>query len=45
MIENLLFAEMPPHLKKSINQVYLENGLYDPTLKHLKKNGTLWPGS
>ena len=26
MIENLLYAKMPPHLKKSINQAYLENG-------------------
>ena len=31
MVENLLYAKMPPHLKKSINQAYLENGTYDQT--------------
>ena len=35
MIENLLYAKMPPHLKKSINQAYLENGTYDQIVKHL----------
>ena len=28
---------MPPHLKKSINQAYLENGTYDQIVKHLEK--------
>ena len=37
MIGNLLFAKMPPHLKKSINQAYLENGTYDKIVKHLEK--------
>ena len=37
MIENLLYAKMPPHLKKSINQAYLENGSYDQIVKHLEK--------
>ena len=36
MIENLLYAKMPPHLKKSINQAYLENGTYDQIVKHLE---------
>ena len=36
MIENLLCAKMPPHLKKSINQAYLENGFYDQIVKHLE---------
>ena len=37
MIENLLYAKMPPHLKKSINQAHLENGTYDQIVKHLEK--------
>ena len=37
MIENLLYAKMPPHLKKSINQAYLENGSYDQIVKHLER--------
>ena len=37
MIENLLYAKMPPHLKKSINQAYLENGTYDQIVKHLEQ--------
>ena len=28
---------MPPHLKKSINQAYLENGTYDQIVKHLER--------
>ena len=37
MIENLLYAKMPPHLKKSINQAYLENGSYEQIVKHLER--------
>ena len=37
MIENLQYAKMPPHLKKSINQAYLENGTYDQIVKHLER--------
>ena len=37
MIENLRYAKMPPHLKKSINQAYLENGTYDQIVKHLER--------
>ena len=37
MIENLLYDKMPPHLKKSINQAYLENGSYDQIVKHLER--------
>ena len=37
MIENLLYAKMPPHLKKSINQAYLENGTYTQIVKHLER--------
>ena len=37
MIENLLYAKMPPHRKKSINQAYLENGSYYQIVKHLER--------
>ena len=37
MIESLLYAKMPPHLKKSINQAYLENGTYEQIVKHLER--------
>ena len=37
MIENLLYAKMPPQIKKSINQAYLENGTYDQIVKHLER--------
>ena len=37
MIEPLLYAKMPPHLKKSINQAYLENGTYDQLVQYLER--------
>ena len=37
MIESLLYAEMPPHLKKSINQAYLERGAYVQIIKHIEE--------
>ena len=37
MIENLLYAKMPPRLKKSINQAYLKNGTNDQIVKHLER--------
>ena len=37
MLENLLYAMMPPHLERSINQAYLENGSYDRIVKHLER--------
>ena len=37
MINNLLYVKMPPHLKKSINQAYLEKGSYDQIVKHLER--------
>ena len=36
MIENLLYAKTLPHLKKSINQAYLEDGTYNQFVKHLE---------
>ena len=29
MIDSLLYAKLPPHLKRSLNLAYLENGTYD----------------
>ena len=37
MIENLRYAKMPPHRKKTINQTYPENGAYDQIVKHLER--------
>ena len=37
MIESLIYAKMTPHLNKSINQAYLENGTYEQIVKHLEK--------
>ena len=37
MIESLLYAKMPPHLKRSINQAYLENGIYEQIVRHLER--------
>ena len=35
MIDSLLYAELPPHLKRSLNLAYLENGTYDIIVAHL----------
>ena len=37
IIESLLYAKMPPHLKRSINQAYLENGTYEQIVRHLER--------
>ena len=37
MIDNLLFAKLPPHLKRSLNLAYLENGTYGQTVAHLER--------
>ena len=37
MIDNLLCAKLPPHLKQSPNLAYLENGIYDQIVAHLEK--------
>ena len=37
MIESLIYAKMPPHLKKSFNQAYLENGTYEQIVRHLER--------
>ena len=36
-IEQFIYAKMPPHLKKSINQAHLENGTYEQIVSHLEK--------
>ena len=37
IIEQFMYAKMPPHLKKSINQAHLENGTYEQIVTHLEK--------
>ena len=36
-IEWFIYAKMPPHLRKSINQANLENGIYEQIVTHLEK--------
>ena len=37
VIEQLIYAKMPPHLMKSINQAHLENGTYEQIVSHLER--------
>ena len=37
IIEQFIYAKMPPHLKKSINQEHLENGTYEQIISHLER--------
>ena len=37
IIEKFIYAKMPPHLKKSINQAHLENGTYEQIVTHLER--------
>ena len=37
MINCLLYAKLPPHLKRSVNTAYLENGTYDEIVQHLER--------
>ena len=37
IIEQFIYAKMPPHLKKSINQERLENGTYEQIVSHLER--------
>ena len=37
MIDNLLYAKLPPHLKRSLNLAYLENGTYNRIVAHLER--------
>ena len=36
IIEQFIYAEMPPHLRKSINQAHLESGTYEQIVSHLE---------
>ena len=35
--DQFIYAKMPPHLKKSINQAHLENGTYEQIVTHLER--------
>ena len=37
IIEQFIYAKMPPHLKKSINQAHLENGTCEQIATHLER--------
>ena len=37
MIDNLLYAKLPPHSKRSLNLAHLENGTYDQIVSHLER--------
>ena len=37
IIEQFIYAKMPPHLKKSINQAHLESGTYEQIVTHLER--------
>ena len=37
MIDSLLYAKLPPHLKRSLNIAYLENGTYEQIVAHLER--------
>ena len=37
MIDSLRNAKLPPHLKRSLNLTYLENGTYDQIVAHLER--------
>ena len=42
MIESLLYAKLPPHLKRSLNLAYRENGTYDQIIEHLERIRNQW---
>ena len=37
IIEQFIYAKLPPHLKKSINRAHLENGRNEKIVSHLEK--------
>ena len=41
IIEQFIYAKLPPHLKKSINQAHLENGTYEQIVTHLERESEL----
>ena len=38
IIDQFIYAQMPPQLRKSLNQAHLENGTYEQIVTHLKGN-------
>ena len=37
IIEQFIYAKVPPHLKKSMNRAHLENGTYEQIVTHLER--------
>ena len=37
IIEQFIYAKLPPHLKKSINQAHLENSTFEQIVSHLER--------
>ena len=37
IMDQFIYAKLPPHLEKSINQAHLENGTYEQIVTHLEK--------
>ena len=37
IVDQFIYAKVPPHLKKSKNQAHLENGTYEQIVTHLEK--------
>ena len=37
MMDSLLYAKVPPKLKKSVNMARLENGTYEEIVAHLER--------
>ena len=37
IIEQFIYAKMPPHLEESMNQAHLENGTYEQIVTHLER--------
>ena len=37
MIDSLLYAKLPPKLKRSVNMARLENGSYEENMAHLER--------
>ena len=37
ILDQFIYAKMPPHLKRTINLAYLENGTYDQIVQHLER--------
>ena len=37
IIEQVVYAKLPPHLNKSINRAHLQNGTYEQTVTHIER--------